>query len=142
MDIEPNNDVIALPVTAPTEAGLPAQGKTDNSKWLNYTCCLQSGDADRSITVNIGSGSVPPGLKLSVIASAYSGTGNGTFGTSSGTITLSATAQTLISGIRGSYTGNGPNNGHQLTYNLEITDYSKLDFDNSNTIQVVYTIAD
>jgi len=140
MDIEPNNNVISLPLKAPVEAGLPAHGETENATWLNYTCCLESGDADRIITVNIGNGTVPAGLKITVTASAYSGTGSGTFGTPSGTITLSSLAQTLISGIRGAYTGNGINNGHQLTYNLEITNYSQLDFDNSNTIQVVYTI--
>ncbi len=142
MDIEPNNNLINLSLTAPSEAGASAQEVTNSSKWLNYSCCLKSGDTDRYITAAIGSGSVPAGLKLSVTASAYTGSGSGTTGTSSGTITLSSTAQTLISGIRGAYTGTGTNNGHQLTYKLEITDYSKLDFDNSTTIQLDFTIVD
>jgi hypothetical protein len=142
MDIEPNNNLIQLSITAPVEAGLAAQGNTDNTKWLNYTCCLKSSDADRFITVSIGSGIVPVGLRLSLTASSYSGSGAGTLGTSSGTLTLSTTDQTLISGIRGAYTGNGTGNGHRLTYQLEITNYSQLNFDNSTTIQIVYTIVD
>jgi len=142
MDIEPNNNLIYLTLLKPTEAGSSAQDVTNNSKWLNYSCCLKSGDSDRYITVAIGSGTVPDGLKLTVTASSYTGSGGGTTGTAAGTITLSATAQTLISGIRGAYTGTGANNGHQLTYKLEITDYSKLDFDNSTTIQIDFTIVD
>jgi len=141
IDIEPNNNLINLPVVAPSEAGSPAEGNTDDSRWLNYTCCLKSGDADRYITVSLGSSSIiPPGLSLSLTASSYSGTGNGVFGTPSGTLVLSTASQTLISGIRGAFTGNGVSNGHKLTYNLEISDYSQLDFDNSTSIQVVFTI--
>jgi len=142
MDIEPNNNLVNMILTSPVEAGAPVQGITNTSKWLNYSCCLKLTDSDRYITVAIASGSVPAGLRLSVTASAYTGLGDGTTGTSSGTIILSGTAQTIISGIRGAYTGNGVNNGHQLNYELEIINYNQLDFNNSTTINLEFTIVD
>ena len=142
IDLEPDNSTISFTLTQPTNPGLPPESDNNNSKWINYSCCVKNSKPDRYITVEINNGSVPPGLELQLSASAYSGTGGGTLGSPSGTITLSAIAQTLISGIRGSFTGNGANNGHQLTYSLIIINYSLLDYDQSTTIQVVYTIVD
>lgn len=142
IDLEPDNGNISFLITQPTNPGLPPESGNNNSKWINYSCCVKNNNPDRYITVEINNGSIPQGLELQLNASTYSGTGGGTLGTSSGTIVLTAIAQTLISGIRGSFTGNGTNNGHQLTYNLIITDYGLLDYDQSSTIQVVYTIVD
>jgi hypothetical protein len=142
IDLEPDNGNISFSLTQPANPGLPPEAGNNNSKWINYTCCVKNNHSDRYITVAINNGSIPPGLEFQISASAYSGTGAGILGSPSGTITLTVVAQTLISGIRGAYTGNGVNNGHQLTYNLIITDYSLLDFDQSSTIQVVYTIVD
>jgi len=142
IDLEPDNGIISFSLAQPTNPGLPAESGNNNSKWINYSCCVKNSKPDRYITVEINNGSIPPGLELQLSASSYSGTGAGLLGSPSGTVVLTAIAQTLISGIRGSYTGNGANNGHQLTYNLVITDYSLLDYDQSSTIQVVYTIVD
>ena len=55
------------------------------------------------------------GLIIKVTAAAASGSGGGTRGTPSAQLILSATDQTIISGIGGiAYTGDGVNNGHNL----------------------------
>jgi len=88
-------------------------------------------------------GTVPAGLQLTVQAGSFSGSGVGTFGTSAGVITLTGTAQNLLTGIGSAYTGNGPSNGHNLTYTLsQVGSYAALDFDNSNTLTVTYTLSD
>lgn len=141
LDIEPGGSVV-LNLDPPVEAGLPLQSDSDNSSWLNYSLCIESTDSDHYITVDLASGSVPAGLELTVEASSYSGFGAGTLGTSAGPVVLSSGAQVLINGIRGAYTGDGVNNGHQLTYQLTISDYSQVDFDQSSNILITYTITD
>ena len=52
----------------------------------------------------------------------------------------------VIEKIGSSYTGVGINKGHNVIYNLELKNdigaYSKLDFDQSQTIAIVYTLTD
>ena len=143
MDIEPNRSTITLALDAPTEAGSPltaiADG-TDNSKWINYSSSLAPATLAKSITAQITGGTLPGGISLSLQASAYAGSGDGVTGTSAGSITLSGVAQSIITGIGGAYTGNGAGNGHQLTYTLSITDHNALDFDESTTVEVTFTI--
>ena len=143
MDIEPNRNTISLSLDAPTEAGSPLTATSDgidNSKWINYSSSLAPAALTKNITAQITGGTLPSGISLSLQASAYAGTGAGVTGTSTGTITLSNAAQSIITGIGGAYTGNGSGNGHQLTYTLTITDHDALDFDESTTIEVSFTI--
>jgi len=145
VDIEPvGMSNISLTLNPDTESGLPvvATSAVNNNLWINYTSSYASGGATRKINANISSGTAPAGVSLNLSASAYSGTGLGTKGTSAGTITLSASPQAIITGIGRCYTGDGQNNGHRLTYSLSIADYAKLNYDASSTIQIVFTIAD
>lgn len=143
LDIAPNTSSISLSFNAPTEAGLSISGDTDNSKWLNYTSCIASGGSNRSISVQTDIDVSSQGIKLKVLAAAASNDGSGTLGTPlSSALTLSTTAQTLISGIGGCYTGNN-RKGHNLTYSIEpanTSDYSKLTSDNTISVTVTYTI--
>ncbi len=145
LDIEPNNASITLDVSPPTEAGDPAiidAKGTNSSKWLNYTSALSTGATNRSVSVQITNGTIPAGLQMKVQAAAYSGSGAGTHGNASGQITLSTTAQTIISGIGRCYTGDGDSNGHRLTYTLGIADYTNLSSTTGATIEVTYTISE
>ncbi|MDO6676790.1 hypothetical protein MK851_07950 [Tenacibaculum sp. 1B UA] len=136
---------ITLDATAGvSEAGNPVNfgTVTNNSLWLNYTSILGN-EANRSITAAITNGTVPAGISLNVTAAADAGNGDGTMGTSSGSVELSGTPQNFITGIGSAYTGNGISNGHNLTYVLGIADFSALDADNSGAlIEVTYTITD
>jgi hypothetical protein len=149
LDIESGGSKnIILAFVAPTEAGNPLTAPTANtSLWLNYSSIVATtgSDASRTVTVQITTGTLPSGTSLTVQAAAPTGAnGGGTLAAAGSAVTLSASSQTLLSGIGSGYTGNGANNGHQLTYNLEVAsgNYANLKYDNSSTVTVTYTISD
>lgn len=143
LDIEPGDHTVNLEISTPNEAGNPVtigSQATDNTLWMNYTSALTAASASRSVTVQLMSGTVPSGLRLRVQAAAFSGTGAGTFGTPGGIINISGTAQNLMTGIRGAYTGNGANTGHRLTYSLQIQNYGQLAGIQTGDLTIAYTI--
>lgn len=149
LDIESalSND-ITLEAAGPTEAGEKLNfDETNTDLWINYSSIVGT-DHTRKVTVQITDGDVPAGLDLTVLAGAYSGSGKGTTGTpAASAINLNnKLAADIISGIGSCYTGDGASNGHQLTYQVkESTDasaYSNLNFDNSATLTITYTLTD
>lgn len=151
LDIEPSaNNSISIGPAAPTEAGAPIDytNATDNSLWLNYSSIIGSTtEASRKVSVSITSGTIPGGMTLKLLAATDAGNGDGTVGTAAAAITLSSTAQDLITGIESCYTNTPENNGHQLTYTLEAGTaagaYSDLDFDDASAaLTVTYTLSD
>jgi hypothetical protein len=151
LDLESSSGIdITLSGTAPTEAGDAVNFNTTNSSiWINYSSIADSNyNASRNITVKITDGDVPKGLELTVIASDDSGKGKGKMGNPENyAIALSEMKEEIIiDGIGSSYTGNGPNNGHQLTYTLlqssDTDSYEDLDFDQSDTVTITYTLSD
>ena len=140
MDIEPAG-ITTLNFTAPTEAGRPIIAPTSNtSKWINYTSAITQGGVSRRITASINQ--VLPGINVRIQAANSSGAGGGILGTSTGQITLTTTAQTIISGIGGAFTGNGANNGHRLTISLSSNTYSNLSARTNTPIVITYTITE
>lgn len=141
MDIEPAGS-ISLNFTAPTEAGRAIINPTANTtKWINYTSAITSGGASRKITAKLDT--LIPGVNIMVQAGPASGAGGGTLGTSSGLVTLSATAATtIISGIGGAFTGNGTNNGHQLSITISPSNYTNLSASTNNVVVITYTITE
>ncbi|MBU2651921.1 MAG: hypothetical protein KKA81_13410 [Bacteroidetes bacterium] len=151
LDIEPElSATLTLGPEAPEEAGLPVvfnSTATDNSLWLNYSSIIGSTtEPTRKVTVAITTGTVPDGMLLKVAAAADAGQGDGTVGTPQGTLTLSSTAQDLVTGIGSCYTGSPQNNGHNLTYTLELNSalgsYAELDFDAQVAVEITYTLTD
>lgn len=141
---------VTLAGTAPTEAGLPmtfGAAATNATIWMNYSSIVK-GVLLRKVTVAITNGAVPTGLKLTVLASAASTDGAGTKGTASTALTLSGTAQDIVTGIGSTYTGDGANKGRNLTYELGYTtdvatDYAALRFvDTAAPLTVTYTLSD
>ena len=112
----------------------------NNKKWINFSSAVIAGNS-RSISIQMDVGQVaPPGIYLKLSTSNYMGIGQGVLGSPSGVVTLNDTPQTIISNIKGAYTGNGINNGYELTYYLEIYDYKLLDFDQSATLSIILTL--
>ncbi|MBU2651924.1 MAG: hypothetical protein KKA81_13425 [Bacteroidetes bacterium] len=145
LDLEPTAlSNIVLVVMAPTEAGLPVstQSASNSQLWLNYSSSLPTGGLSRSIMVQITAGTLPQGLELNLNTAPFAGSGSGTFGSTSGEIAVNYSPQRIISGIGRCFTGNGQNNGHNLTYSLSVIDFSKLDLESSTAIQITYTITD
>ncbi len=149
VDIEPAaTKNLTLGFTAPTEAGNPVvPSAEDNTLWLNYSSIKSVADPTRNVTVKLNA--LIPGVDINVTAAAATGAGGGTLGTSAGLLTLSAADQTIISGIGSAYTGNGANNGHNLTYALAagsgpggVADYADLQATATTVATVTYTISD
>ncbi|WP_265129336.1 hypothetical protein [Chryseobacterium oranimense] len=149
VDIEPAaTKNITLGFTAPTEAGNPITPSTSNSTlWLNYSSIKSVADPTRNVSVKVNA--LIPGIDINVTAAAATGSGAGTLGTPSAQLTLSAADQTIISGIGSAYTGNGANNGHNLTYALAagsgpggVAAYADLQATASTVATVTYTISD
>ncbi|KMQ65979.1 hypothetical protein ACM39_16310 [Chryseobacterium sp. FH2] len=149
VDIEPAaTKNITLGFTPPTEAGLPiVPSGTDNTLWLNYSSIKSVADATRNVSVKLNA--VIPGIDIRVTAAAATGSGGGTLGNPSAQLTLSAADQTIVSGIGSAYTGDGANNGHNLTYELApgsgpgtVAAYADLEATSTAVATVTYTISD
>ncbi|MDO9274961.1 MAG: hypothetical protein Q7T92_05335 [Lutibacter sp.] len=142
LDLEPNNSTVTLSL-ASNEAGEKAVVvMANNKKWINFSSAIESTAAPRSISIKIDDGQVPSGIYLKVSTSNFMGIGKGVLGSPAGILTLNSTPQTIISNIRGAYTGDGINNGYELTYYLEIFDYKLLDFNQSATLSISLTLSD
>ncbi len=150
VDIEPAaTKNITLGFTAPTEAGDPVTPNTANSTlWLNYSSIKSVAEPTRNVSVSVNA--IIPGIDIHVTAAAATGSGGGLVGDPAAELILSATDQTIISGIGSAYTGNGANNGHNLTYALAagsspggVAAYSDLQATTVTTAATVtYTISD
>jgi len=149
VDIEPAGSTnITMGFTAPTEAGSPIiSDGTDNTLWLNYSSIKSDDDATRNVSVKLNA--LIPGIDIKVTAAAATGAGAGTLGTPSAQLILSAADQTIISGIGSAYTGDGANNGHNLTYELaygsgtgSVASYADLEATSTALATVTYTISD
>lgn len=145
VDIEPALDnSINFTVSPALKGGeSPVIQETANQTlWLNYTSALSDGRNSRSINAEISQGTLPEGISLYLEASSYAGTGAGQLGTPTGKIELSGTPGPLISNIGSCFTGDGINNGHQLTFSIQISDYSKIYASDNLNYVVLYTITD
>lgn len=140
IDIEPAGNIV-MEFMAPTEAGRRIIAPAPNAtKWINYTSAIASGGITRRITASVNQ--VIPGVNIRLQIAAASGSGGGTFGIPTSTITLSTTAQTVISGIGGAFTGNGTNNGHLLTITLAPNTYANLSAISNIPVVITYTITE
>ncbi|MFP3594128.1 hypothetical protein [Chryseobacterium sp. SIMBA_038] len=140
LDIEPTGN-FTLNFTAPTEAGLSVVNPAVNTtKWINYTSAIAPAGLTRRVTASVNQ--VIPGVNIRLQAGTASGSGGGTLGTSSGQVTLTTTPVTIITGIGGAFTGNGANNGHQLTISLVPNTYTNLSARTNTPVVITYTITE
>lgn len=146
VDIEPVGfKNIVMDFKAPTEAGLALESPDENvALWLNYSFIPSATGKTASVSVAIDA--VNPKFEVKVQAAAASGSSSGgTLGSNaSGVITLSPTGQNIVTGIGASYTGDGANSGHNLTYSLNtITgSYATLLATDNPEVTVTYTISE
>jgi len=139
LDIEPNTSDIILEFEAPSEPGTQLVSVEGTTKWINYTCTQSIAGIPKEITAQIASSNAIPGLTIELAVSQYNGNGDGTLGTSLGTVNLTTTAQTIISGIGGCYTKTGVNSGHELEYRAIIDDYSIFEIPATPSMDIIYT---
>ena len=131
---------ITLTFTAPTEAGNAlAVPPVNSSLWLNLTSAVEASET-REVTAQVTAGNLPDGVTLNLQVTGPSGAGGGARGSAVPVITLNNSAQTIISGIGGAYTGHGEH-GFQLSYSASIQNYSQLKAGNT-TFSVTFTLSD
>lgn len=145
VDIEPDaNNSIHFTVLPAAESGASPQIKrtTDQTLWLNYSSALVNPQNTRSILAEITGEGLPEGVTLNVEALRYDGTGNGQFGQPAGKVSLSSQPKAIITNVGNCFTGDGVNNGHQLTFSIEVSDYSKITAASESSFTILYTLSD
>ncbi|MFZ5429421.1 MAG: hypothetical protein ACOZDD_04245 [Bacteroidota bacterium] len=140
IDVE-GGELVTFVLAAPTEAGEGFEAPaSDNNLWLNMTSIVEQGKT-RNITVQMNN-ALSTALSLKVTATGDAGNGNGSFGTAGNTL-IGTAASDLITGIGSGYTGNGANNGYNLTYELVINESNYADlYAITQTVEVTYTLTD
>ncbi|REA56502.1 hypothetical protein DSL64_26655 [Dyadobacter luteus] len=145
IDIVPSaSSTVALKMTAPTEAGQPiGVGTANSANWLIMTSAVTAAGS-RNVSGSVV-GTMPPGIRLRLDVSPYTGTGLG-FSPSMGYVTtniyMTNTATKFIDNIKGSFTGTGTgSNGFRLRYSIEISDYAAIR-SGTTSLTVRYTMAD
>lgn len=148
LDIEAKSSTnLLFEAKAPNEAGeaIAFDNEPNKDLWLNYSSIVGSKtEKSRDITVAITKGSIPNGISIVLEAGSDANGGAGNVGKPVGAITLSGSAQNLITGVGSCYTGDGPAKGHNLAYTIKLDNekYGELDFDQSGSVVVTYTLTD
>lgn len=145
IDIESlsTNDVKFTVVPTSESGGNPEIMETSNKTlWINYSSALSNSNSTRSIVAEISQGQLPEGILMFLEASEYFGAGDGQVGHPAEKIDLTNQPRPIITEIGSCYTGDGVNNGHLLTFSLEVSDYSKIHAVDETAFTVLYTITD
>ncbi|WP_372932236.1 hypothetical protein [Mariniphaga sediminis] len=145
VDIEPGvNNRIHFTLSASTESGSQPviEESADETLWINYSSALAGQQGSRSVTAELSQGALPEGLRLYLEASDYTGGGDGQVGQPAGKIELSNQPRPVITGIGNCYTGDGIQNGHRLTFSIEIFDYANMAAAGQFNFVVLYTLTD
>ncbi|WP_440881818.1 hypothetical protein [Tenacibaculum sp. C7A-26P2] len=144
LKIQPSIEPVIISLETITEAGNPITSKSENNndKWLNYSSSIAEDGVTRNVSVEILSGTAPPGTEITLNTGSYVGSGSGQFGIPSEQITLKKSPQKILTGIGGAFTNVGPQNGHSLSYSIQIKNYDLLSFQENHVLFISYTISD
>lgn len=143
IDLKPDNLTVSLNLSSALEAGEKAIiVEANNNKWINFSSAVIEGNS-RSISIQMDLGQkAPPGINLKLNTVKYKGSGNGELGSATSDVILDDQPQTIVSGIKGAYTGDGIETGYKLTYSLYIYDYALLDFNQTANLNITLTLSD
>jgi hypothetical protein len=128
-----------LTVSAPASGGQTPSNPTTSSTYAQYTSTVASATT-RKITAKWEAGdAAPAGCSLHLTATPSGGTNQGT---SAGQITMSSTAQDVVTTIRSCATGTGGSSGAQLSYELSVDTATSLVAGESKSATVTLTLTD
>lgn len=128
-----------LTVSAPTIGGDTPSNPSSNTTYAQYTSTVGSSGTRKITAAWGGSDAAPAGCSLKLAAAPSGGTNQGS---TAGQITLSSTAQDLITTIRSCATGTAATNGAQLTYVLSVDTVTALVAGESKSATVTLTLTD
>ena len=131
------SNLVSLIVSNPGTPGKVPDNPVNGSTYLQYSSTVASG-VSRRITAAWSTGnSAPTGCFLLLTAAPGSGQGS-----SAGQITVSATAQNILTGIKGCATGTSATSGVQLSYLLSIAAMTSLVANENKTAVITFTLTD
>jgi hypothetical protein len=128
-----------LTVAAPGTGGLTPSPGSNSSTYAQYTSTVAAGQSRKVTAAWGGTDAAPAGCVLKLVATPSSGTNQGTGG---GQLTLSSTAQDLVTAIKSCATGTSGSSGAQLAYSLEVSDATALVAGESKSATVTLTLTD
>lgn len=128
---------VSLAFMPPSEPGNSIWQVNDNSNWLNYNITAAPGTI-YSIMVQLES-PLPEGFQLQLAAGSIQGNQPNSQGIITTSVILNNTPQLLIGNIGTIDTGTGAYIGHQLTYTMNIFDYSTVKA-KASMVNVLFTI--
>ncbi|MFH1314710.1 MAG: hypothetical protein ABIJ00_16005 [Candidatus Eisenbacteria bacterium] len=130
---------ITLEIVAPGSGGADPADDIDNSSYAQYTSILNSGTT-RSLTAAWGGvDAAPAGCSLKLeVTSLTSGCGSAV----AGGITMTASAQNIVTSIGSCATGTGATDGAQLAYTLSVDTVASLDASDDQSATVTLTLTD
>lgn len=140
-----NGDDINFSAIHPEVAGQQIKIAEDQQSelWVNYSSIVKANHR-RKVTATVV-GDIPGGIVLKVMASESRGEGRGKLGEPLSWVKLENTPVDIISNIGSCYTGRGTQNGHLLTYRIELEDqsdqYAYLS-QSETSLQILYTLTD
>jgi hypothetical protein len=126
-----------LTVVAPAQGGATPANPTSNVNYAQYTSTVPSATTRRLQANWGGADAAPAGCSLLLTAAPAGGQG-----TTAGQITMSATAQNIVTGIGSCATGITATSGAQLTYVLSINSLTSLVAADNHTVTITITLTD
>ena len=128
-----------LIVSAPASGGQTPSNPSSNTTYAQYTSTVPASQT-RLLTAAWGSSdAAPAGCLLRLTATPNIATNQGS---TAGQITVSATAQDLVTAIKSCATGTGGTSGAQLAYSLDVSDPTALVAGATKTATVTLTLTD
>ena len=128
-----------LTVSAPTTGGQTPSNPSSNTTYAQYTSTVGASQT-RKITAKWEAGdAAPAGCSLKLTATPSGGTNQGA---TAGQITMSSTAQDVVTTIGSCATGTSGSNGAQLTYTLSVDTVTSLVASESKSATVTLTLTD
>jgi hypothetical protein len=127
-----------LTVSAPTTGGQTPMSGSSTTTYAQYTSTVAAGTT-RKISAKWATGdAAPAGCALKLTATPA----GGNQGTGAGQITMTSTAQDVVTTIRSCATGTGGTYGAQLSYALDVSDATALVASESKSATVTLTLTD
>lgn len=128
-----------LTVSAPATGGDTPTNPSSSTTYAQYTSTVGTSTTRKLTAAWGGSDAAPAGCSLKLTATPSGGTNQGT---GAGQITMSATAQDVITTIKSCATGTGGTDGAQLTYVLSVDTMTSLVAGESKSATITLTLTD
>lgn len=135
---------VVIGIEGPDSAGASPKISYVNAdkNYLQYSSITVDGQTRKITGAITGASGVPGGVVLRVTPATAAGYKVGAVGSAAGAaVTLSGTAQDIVTGIGSGYTGTAATDGVQLSYSIILTP-EDLTATGTATVEVTYTLTD